>query len=162
MVGLAQPVSEGIEHDRNGDEQDAAKQQQRVSAGRDDIARYRAHNERQADADGKRYRQPGDIDGGDQKQVGDVEDRVAGESVSEVDGIGLKQVTEHRTAVAAKAAQREAPCYGTQQETNNIVPVEELKAIARAGFDGVGPGAPAEHGDKHEQKSDCVGLRLKH
>jgi len=77
VLDFAQPVGESIENDREGDQQDAAEEKQRVAAGRDHIARYGAGDKCQTDPDGEGYRQPGDFDGGDKQQVGDIEDRAA-------------------------------------------------------------------------------------
>ena len=65
-------------------------------------------------------------------------------------------------AVAAVAAEGETPGEGAEEEAEHVVPVEELEAVARAELDGVCPGAPAEHGDKHQEERDAVGFGLVH
>ena len=62
----------------------------------------------------------------------------------------------------AHAAEGEAPGDGAYEEADDVVPVEELEAVAGGELEGVGPAAPAEHGDDHEGQGYGVGFGLIH
>ncbi len=76
-VGLALAVSGGVEEDGHGNQGNSAEEEQGIGRGADEVTGNRADDQRQADADGEGDSEAGHIDGGDQQQVGDVEDDTA-------------------------------------------------------------------------------------
>ena len=76
-VALAFAIGDGVNNDGDGYERHSAEEQKGIGGGADEVTGNRTDYKREADADRKCNREAGDIDGGDQQQIGDIEDHTA-------------------------------------------------------------------------------------
>ena len=74
--------------------------------------------------------------------------------------VGLKKIGKERPTGGADASERDAPDECSEDETNYVVPIEQLKTIAGSELDGISPRSPADHAEEHEAEDDDVGFRL--
>src|ERR1700733_14577519 len=76
--------------------------------------------------------------------------------------IGMPRICDELRPCTAKASQRQSPEDRPQEEPSYVVPIKEMKPIARTQLDCVRPGPPTEHAENHAQECDDICLRLKH
>ena len=127
-----------------------------------DVAEDGAYDESQADSYGKSDGETGDIDGGDEEEVGDVEDDAAADGVGDCVRGRVCQRCEEGDSRVAKRAESEAPGERAEDYAECVVPVEELESVIGAELEGVGPRSSAEHAEDHEGEGDLVCLGQKH
>src|SRR6266849_7301475 len=76
---------------------------------------------------------------------------------------GLGEVGEEGAAVGAGAAEGETEEQSEEQDADGVVPIEEFEApVFAREFLGVGPGAPAEHGDDAEDDGPGIAVKNEH
>ena len=76
-VALAFAIGHGVNDDGEGHERDSAEEEEGIGGRADEVTGNSTDDESQADADGECNGKSGDVDGSDEKQVGDVEDNSA-------------------------------------------------------------------------------------
>ena len=76
-VAFAFAIGHGVNDDGEGHERYSAKEKEGIGCRADEIARNGTDYKSEADSDGECNGKSGDIDGSDQKQIGDVEDSAA-------------------------------------------------------------------------------------
>ena len=156
-------ISQGVNHDGQHHQRDAAKKQQRIALGRDDVVQHGPDHEREPDSDRKRHGQPGDGDGGDQEQVGEVENGPAHEGVHEIRGAGAPQVLEETVgARGVAAAERHADQDGAKHDAPDVVPIEKLEAPVPGELLRVRPAPPADHAEEHHRERRRINLWNEH
>ena len=127
-----------------------------------EVVQQDAHDEGQSNSDRKRDRQPGNVNGGNQQEVGYVEDRSTEQRKDDMSCIRAADIPEEGEFSSTGAAERESPQKACRNNADYVVPIEELKGPTRSEFHGVGPGPPTQHASDHEQQRDAIGFRLIH
>ena len=163
--GLRELAIGETRHDHGeDDESDTGEEQRGIAFGRLQIAFDGADDEGETDADGERYGHAGCIDGDDEHDVRDVEDDAADEGV--MDGVmgRLIEIRESGLTGFADAAKGGGVDKAEEQDADGVIPIVEFEAplIFAGQFLGVGPGAPAEHGDDTEKDGDGKAVKNKH
>src|SRR5207249_1655322 len=98
----------------------------------------------------------------DKQQIGNVEYEPANKGVKIIRKISTAQVGNKTFAARAQAAHGQSDAKGGDQNTNHVVPVEQLKAVVPGALVSVGPRSP-EYG-AHHSHGECYGegTRSKH
>ncbi len=157
--GRLPAIGQRIQDDRECHQRHADPQECGITDRDRHVVQDYAQNQRQPNADRKGHRHAGDLDGGHQQDVGQVEYRAAEERVADAGAVGLQQIGEERRAAAAQGAEGRAQNERDQQHAEGVIPVEELEPPARwRELAGVGPRAPTEHRDDAED--DCQGVAV--
>ena len=84
---------------------DAPKKQNRTPLGRNDVVEYDADDQGQADTHGKSNSQAGNVDGGHQQKVGDVEHSSAEQGVDNMRRVCIVEVICERERASSDTAQ---------------------------------------------------------
>ena len=103
------------------------------------IAGDDANYQRDSDRDRKCNRETGHIDGCDQQQVREIEDRAANHGQDDVVHVRAVDVVNKAGGIIARAAHSVAEDQRDQENANGIVPVEQLEAIVLHSLVGIGP-----------------------
>ena len=162
ILGQAR-IDQGTDDDRGGDQTHAGEKERRIAHGLRHVVGQHPDHQGEADGDGEGHCHAGNIDRRDQQNVGEVEHRTTDQR--RLNGIprGLGNIRHEGAAFFARAADGEGEEQGQQQYAEGVIPVEQLELPLAAGqFLGVGPGTPAEHGDKAHCHGNGVGLDDEH
>ena len=161
--GRQPAVGERVEHDGDQHARDPRGEHRDVSLGARDVGGDDPEHEREADADGEGHGQAGDVDGGDQQDVRQVEDDAPDEGRPEPGRLRLPQVRQEPSAAAPGAPDGEREQQRQQQDADRVVPVEQLEApLAGCELLRVRPRSPAQHRDDAHQDGKPVGLDDQH
>ena len=145
--------------DRGANQQNPAKEEQRIAGRRDDVIENRTDDQSQTGAQGKRDRHSGDRNGGDQEQISEIENHSASEGFHQGASAGAGEIMEetHRSR-RIRPAHGETEQKGARQNPPHVVPVEQLESPRFIDLLRVGPTAPAQHTDQHHHESDRVSV----
>jgi len=161
-VGAEFAVGFAVEDDGDDGAEDAGAQHHYVAASLLDEAEDGADYQRDADGYGEGDGESGHVNRGDEQKIGQVENYSGEEGPADVREVGGVDIIKEAGGAASGGAHGEGVDQSGEENSDGVVPVEELEAIIFYAFVGVGPGAPTGGGDEHHQQGGAEGCWCEH
>jgi hypothetical protein len=156
-MGREPSVGGRIEQDGHPHQRNAPEQEQGVAHRGGQIVDQHPQYQRNANAHREGHRHARYGNGRHQQDIGHVEHDAPQHRRQHIRGTGLPHILQERPAGLARAPQRKGENHRQQQYADGVIPVKQLEAPGGSGqFLGVGPGAPAQHGDEAEHDGQGV------
>ena len=150
-------------HDYSDDgASDPGGEQRAIAPGLQNITQNYTDHESNPDGHWKRNGQASHINRGDQKEVGQIENRSpyhCGNDIRTVSGVNI---VEETVGVIRGASHGEGENQGNQENADGIVPIEKFETIILDALVGVGPRTPADGAGNHHDERNAQTMRCKH
>src|SRR5580692_7111948 len=133
-----------------------------VAFGLEDVAQNRSRHESDADRHWESGGEADHVDTGDEEKICEIENYAGEEYAINIRSVRRMDIVQEAVGVVAEAAHGESVNQRGEKNSDRVVPVEKLEAVALHAFIRIGPRPPTDRSGEHHRQRKAKTLRCEH